>query len=366
MPGRCSRMVRAGRGAGRPGTRAGRQKLSAVAGGDRDGAVAGRGPTTPNLAPRRRLPCPPARCRRSGAGTRRQRYGPSTIRSRVPRRHRGAALAALGPGASPTRARLLVELANELDPHDWSHRVSLCEEARKMAERLGDEATLLHVLTGYAFDLAADTTGQLDGLVAATYDLTQRVGDLSDRFQAVQSLIVERGRATDIGAVDRLLPQAARPRRRVEARSAPLCRRLDVGMAGNARWQARPRRGLRRERYEAGKKAGDPSAFANFAVQLSQIGGQQGRGAEVIETLPDAVESAPGILVMRTVLVGLSGPGDDAVACSITTQQTGSMTAHGYRPLERRAARHPRLSRLHRRYPRAARLSRASATVRPA
>ena len=57
-----------------------------------------------------------------------------------------AALAAVGPADSTTRARLLACLAEEIDPRDAIRRCELAGEAIDMARRTGDDATLLAVL----------------------------------------------------------------------------------------------------------------------------------------------------------------------------------------------------------------------------
>ena len=57
------------------------------------------------------------------------------------------ALAVVGPGDSPERARLLATLAIELSQGgEWERRLALADEAVACARRLGDEVTLLRVL----------------------------------------------------------------------------------------------------------------------------------------------------------------------------------------------------------------------------
>jgi class 3 adenylate cyclase/tetratricopeptide (TPR) repeat protein len=78
------------------------------------------------------------------------------------------AVAALDPGDSPVRARLLANLADELGfSPDHQRRRALTDDALAMARRLGDEATLAHVLArrGPTLPITADRHPEMIELV---------------------------------------------------------------------------------------------------------------------------------------------------------------------------------------------------------
>jgi len=117
-----------------------------------------------------------------------------------------AALAAVGPADSMERARLLASLAEEIDPRDVARRCEVATEAIDVAHRVGDDATLLAVLSVALGPLLSPNT--LDLRLHETelaLDVADRVGDVAARFVAWNARVIEAGEVGDIDTLDAAL-----------------------------------------------------------------------------------------------------------------------------------------------------------------
>lgn len=117
-----------------------------------------------------------------------------------------AALAAVGPADSTERARLLAYLAEEIDPRDVTRRCEVATEAMDVAHRVGDDATLLAVLSVALGPLLSP--GTLDRRLRESelaLRLADRVGDVAARFIAWNARVIEAGEVGDIDVFDAAL-----------------------------------------------------------------------------------------------------------------------------------------------------------------
>jgi class 3 adenylate cyclase/tetratricopeptide (TPR) repeat protein len=117
-----------------------------------------------------------------------------------------AALAAVGSADSTERARLLAYLAEEIDPRDVARRCDVATEAVDVAHRVGDDATLLAVLSVALGPLLSPST--LDRRrheSELALHLADRVGDVAARFIAWNARVMEAGEVGDIDVLDAAL-----------------------------------------------------------------------------------------------------------------------------------------------------------------
>jgi hypothetical protein len=112
-----------------------------------------------------------------------------------------SALDAVGPGESPTRARLLATLAQELlYAGDRPRRVALSDEALAIARRLGDLGTVADVLLARYYTVAAPAT--LGERMESTQELLAIAETLSDDLARSRALALRFRVAMECGDVD--------------------------------------------------------------------------------------------------------------------------------------------------------------------
>jgi class 3 adenylate cyclase len=118
-----------------------------------------------------------------------------------------AALAALDKADSPVRAQLLANLLCELTyAPDRDRLIILADEALAMARRLGDPATLAHVLRFRSYVFATpDTLAERRAIAAELVALAEQFGNVLDRIIAHSQLMIVSRAAGDIAETDRQL-----------------------------------------------------------------------------------------------------------------------------------------------------------------
>ena len=115
-----------------------------------------------------------------------------------------SALAALGPGDSPSRVRLLARLAALREAGFVAEeKAALGREALEMARRLGDPATLVYALTAYI--PASESPRNLLELLALATELLNLALDLGDEERTLEAYEHRLGRLLELGEI-----QAAR------------------------------------------------------------------------------------------------------------------------------------------------------------
>jgi len=194
-----------------------------------------------------------------------------------------AALRMLPQGDSVLRARLLATLGLELffDP-DRPRRLALGDSALAMARRLGDTATLLHVLSARPFTIAAPDT--LDERMAVTAELiaiAEQLGDPVLECRAWAARFRSAFDKPDIEEVDRALAsfmrlaaEVGQPALRWTAGLGQVGRNILAGHLRQAEEQARAT-------FDLGTAAGQPDARIFFELHRFWTSFERGRLPEV-------------------------------------------------------------------------------------
>jgi tetratricopeptide (TPR) repeat protein len=228
-----------------------------------------------------------------------------------------AALSTLPPGDSPNRARLLAALGQELlYAGDRDRRVHLSQEATDMARRLGEPATLAHVLLERFFTISAPST--LYQRLDDSAELLSLAEALSDPSMTAQALLIhvrnnaEAGRFDEadrhLEAAERLVAELGQPTLRWLVGNS---RTVRVLLAGDLAEGER----LVHANFELGEATAQFDAPAFFAAHLFQLRFAQGRLGELEGRIAQAVAAHPGIPFFQAYLPLLlceSGRSDEA------------------------------------------------------
>ncbi len=208
-----------------------------------------------------------------------------------------AALGAVGPGDSPPRAILLSWLAQIyywIDPQGRS--ADLHAEAIAMARRLGDEGTLAHVLSRANFiDISPDAARR--GVEANTeiIALARKVGDRELEARSHVLRLNNHLALGEIPAVDRDLDSYVRLATELRQPSflwhIPLLRGMRAMIDGHFEEAEE----LALEARAGGERAGEPLAQQFFAIQALTIYRQQGRLAEIADTVEAISKRYPAV-----------------------------------------------------------------------
>ncbi|MCA1841957.1 MAG: AAA family ATPase [Actinobacteria bacterium] len=208
-----------------------------------------------------------------------------------------AALRAIGDDDSAARARLLANLALELIwGGERERRVRLSDEALVIARRLGDKATLAHVLVNRFYAISAPTTlsermAEADELLA----LSERLGDpvialraSSARFRAALEAgdVVEADHC--VAACERLAAELNQPALRWVAMMHRAGRVLQAGRIDEAEQ-------LADEAAELGRIAGQADTIMLFPWQRITIGFERGRIGDVAGEIAGLRARMPGV-----------------------------------------------------------------------
>ncbi len=116
------------------------------------------------------------------------------------------AIRAMGDADTPERARLLARLCSEIAYRPLQERLSVAHEAKTMARRLDDSATLVAVITDCSLPLRVPSTlrDQLADVREAT-EIAEQTGDPLGRVWAAAWAYVYGSAAGDFELADRCL-----------------------------------------------------------------------------------------------------------------------------------------------------------------
>ena len=206
-----------------------------------------------------------------------------------------AAIRAVGPADSPTRARLLALLAQELYWRDPElRRFELADEAVAMARRLGDEACLLEVWR--KAHLSTWTARRAPNLIAelpALLELAERIGDVQQLWAICASGFAHILEMGDIDRADRLLERMGQVAAEVNNPAfrwlfaGARCGHLTVSGTGDEIEQAAM------SALQIGTDAGQPDAFVAFIFHLYHARVAQGRLAEIVDLVRQQAADHP-------------------------------------------------------------------------
>lgn len=214
-----------------------------------------------------------------------------------------AALDAIAEADSSERALLLGTLCQELSFGPLDRRVALAANAKAMARRLGDPATLVRVL------------GQLDNPLQIPFALEERRANLSEALGIAESLgdpemlfhtlsmcqvnAVQAGDfATATACMDRMSAITER------LRHPTLTWMTMFKEAGMAVMAGEPERAEEAAgaAVVVGSDSGQPDAFTIFGSQVMFARMEQGRLGELVGPVDQAVTDNPGLPAFRAIL----------------------------------------------------------------
>jgi tetratricopeptide (TPR) repeat protein len=200
-----------------------------------------------------------------------------------------AALRVTSCADSETRARLLANLASELTwSADDGRRSGAVSEALAMARRLGDQATLAHVLLqGYPLFVPGDAT-KLTDYAAELTDVGVQSDDPAVAFWAAYIRSFTALSLGDTTALDSCLVESGRMAREL---GQPFLRYL-VTLIQSTQRRIAGRLGeaeaLAQDALEVGQASGIPESYRVYAENVFWIRYDQGR----LDTLADGMERA--------------------------------------------------------------------------
>jgi hypothetical protein len=201
-----------------------------------------------------------------------------------------AALAAIGPQATPTRARLLGTLATELGfAPDHDYRFRLADEALAVARQVGDDPTLAQILSSHVISTFVPTRrAQRIEHAAELTALADRLPDPVPKFWAAfwGGIVAVEGH--DIERLERQMRTALRIAAEL---GQPVLRWLASWSETLwCRTTGRLAQGevVARDGYETARAAGVPDAYRSYGAILFWIRFDQGRLSELLDVLESA------------------------------------------------------------------------------
>jgi len=214
-----------------------------------------------------------------------------------------AALGALGDEDSHERAPLLATLCTELSFGALEQRRALADDARAMARRLGDPATLIQVLC--LLNNPLQTPSALDERMADTTEalaLAEALGDPEVLYHAGSNIQVNAMQAGEFEFATRCLDNLRTLSNRLRQPTLMWMTAFkDTGVAIVAGDSERAEQ-LATTAFEMGTDTGQPDALAIYGSQLMYVRHQQGRLGELVSLIEQAVADNPGIPAFRPIL----------------------------------------------------------------
>jgi class 3 adenylate cyclase/tetratricopeptide (TPR) repeat protein len=215
-----------------------------------------------------------------------------------------SAMAAMPTTDSRDRALVVATLCNELTfGTEFARRRELADEARAMADRLGEPDTIVRVANLVTLPLRVPET--LDELLALTGDaleLARELGDPSLLFFTTTwrlDSLLHAGRMSEADACLNLIGSLS------EQLGQPILRWLTRWMsAGRAMVDGNHAEAerLATEALQMGIESGQPDAVSIYGAQLMIIRWQQGRVLEILSLIAQTVADNPGIPAFAAAL----------------------------------------------------------------
>ena len=217
------------------------------------------------------------------------------------------ALAAVEPGDSGVRARLLARLAGAFrDPPFRDRAAALSHEAVAVARRQGDPAALAYALDGrHVVIWGPDAREERAAIVAELAELVDEAADEERAFQGHfwrLEAALELGDLTEVraelGAATRIAQRLKQPAQLWYVAVTEALLALLVGSFGEAE-------GLIERALGLGQRAQSWEALAYYRMQMYALRSAQGRLEELEATIVRSLEEYPGYPIFRCVLAAL-------------------------------------------------------------
>ncbi len=231
-----------------------------------------------------------------------------------------AALAAVGPDDSPTRARLLSVLGLEtIWDNRGLRRLNLVDEATAIARRLGDESCLLETWTAaHVAGSIPDQTPRLLEEAPPLIDLAERIGNAQQQAGAYAIAAIHYVQfeglaeaARLLERIDHLATEFNHPFLRWMHANHRCCQLTLTGTGNQVEAAAL-------EALQLGQTAGQPDAISWFGPQLFAARWAQGRLAEMVGLVDQVASGSPGLPAWQAGLaLSHISAGDDRRAISI-------------------------------------------------
>jgi class 3 adenylate cyclase len=242
-----------------------------------------------------------------------------------------AALSALADDDSPERALTLATLCTELSFGPLEQRRALADDAKAMARRLEDPATLIRVLG--LLNNPLQIPSALDERMADAREalaLAEAMGDPEALYHAGSNSQINAMQAGDFELAARCLDSLRTLSERL--RQPTLMWMTAFKEAGEALMVGDPERAeqLATAALQMGTDSGQPDAFAIYGSQLMYVRNQQGRLGELVSLINQVVIENPGLPAFRPILASAHlEAGNDATALELLD----SATADGFASL---------------------------------
>src|SRR5439155_22051089 len=215
-----------------------------------------------------------------------------------------AALAAFDPGDGAVRARLLASLAGELMYSVEREGVQgLAHEALAMARRVGDAATLAHVLHAcHDATWTPDRLGERLGTGQEYFALAGRLGDPLERWWAAELAAWNALAAGDLAGFDRFLAVVAQLTDELGRPTLRWTLSVDKSMRALLAGQTDEAERLATEARAVGESTGQPDALTFYGGQLWEIRRVQGRVGEIEALVTQLLADNRGLPALRAAV----------------------------------------------------------------
>jgi tetratricopeptide (TPR) repeat protein len=181
--------------------------------------------------------------------------------------------------------------------------MTLAREAKTMARRLSDPATLVAVINDCAIPLRVPSTlrTQLADILEARA-IAEHTGDLLGQFWAAAHAYIETTAAGQFDLADRCL--ATEEAISIRLQDPTMVWVSAFQETSRALRQGEPDRAeeLATRAFEIGSASEEPDAFTYYGSHLMVIRDQQGRLAELVDLIADVGAQNPGMPVYKAVL----------------------------------------------------------------
>ncbi len=207
-----------------------------------------------------------------------------------------SALETLPEAESAPRALLLATLCAELSYGPLDRRLALAREAKAIARRLGDKATLAKVL--YLCDDSLRVPSLLAERLADSIEalsLGEDLGDPVTSFWAASAVQPNAHQAGEFDLAERAIDTMNRLSRRLNQPALVWHARFHEASQAMLHGDCANAERLATEALDLGMASGQPDALLYYGTQMGVVRLQQGRASEFVSLIAEVAEANPTI-----------------------------------------------------------------------